>query len=93
MKKTKNINPSKFEKDRGVSIAWEKIPMLYTGIKHPHNPDKELVIKQFFGDKVEICWRNNRLSKMGIGKLVQKTQDGFMYKGKEIKYGKNGWVW
>lgn len=85
MKKVKNPNPKKFGKDRSVDFSWEKVPMVYTGIKHPTNPDKELVIKEFFGSKVEVCWRNIRLTKMGIGKLVPRTERGFIFKGKEIE--------
>lgn len=93
MKKVSNPNPTKFGKDRSVDFSWDKIPMLYTGIKHPQNKDKELVVKEFFGSKVEICWRNNKLSKMGIGKLVPRTERGFLYKGKEVKFRAYGWVW
>ena len=87
-----NSNPKKFGKNRSVDFSWEKIPMCYTGIKHPQNPDKELIIKEFFGNSVEIAWRNNKLSKIGIGKLVPKTKKGFLYKGKEIKFTKDGWT-
>lgn len=91
-KKAKNPNAKKFGKDRSVDFSWEKIPMVYTGIIHPNNTNKELVIKEFFGSKVEICWRNNKLSKMGIGKLVSRTEKGFLYKGKEIILTSSGWV-
>jgi hypothetical protein len=88
----KNPNPKKFGKDRSVDSSWEQIPMCYTGIKHPNNPNKELVIKEFFGDKLEIAWRNMKLCKMGIGKLVPRTKKGFLYKGKEFKFTRSGWV-
>lgn len=91
--KNKNPNPKKFGKDRSVDLSWEKVPMQYTGIRHPQNKDKELVIKEFLGDKAEVCWRNNRLSKMGIGQLVPLTKEGFLFRGKEVKFKNGNWVW
>lgn len=89
-KKVKNPNPHKFGKDRSVDSGWEKIPFYYTGIKHPTNKDKELVVKEFFGKNVEVCWRNNKLYKMGIGQLVPRVKGEFIFKGKVIKFRKRG---
>ncbi len=78
----------KFEKNRSVSLGYCKIPLFYTNIKHPNNPDKELVIMDIIGDNYTICWRNNKLCKVGIEKLVKGTDKGFIYKGKEIELSK-----
>jgi hypothetical protein len=34
----------KFGKNREVSVQYAKIPLYYTGISHPNNRDKELVL-------------------------------------------------
>ena len=39
----------KFEKNRSVSYGYCKIPLFYTGIKHPNNKDKELVLMDRIG--------------------------------------------
>lgn len=77
----------KFGKNREVSVGYCKVPMYYTGIKHPANSDKELVLMDAMGHKYTACWRNNRLCKVGIEFLVEATKNGFIFKGKEFSFG------
>lgn len=85
----------KFGKNRSVSLSYCKIPLLYTGIKHPNNKNKELVLMDRIGDNYTACWRNNELSKVGIEFLIPAIDGGFIFKDKTYKFkdlGK-GWVW
>ena len=77
----------KFEKDREVSFGYAKIPMYYTGIKHPNNKDKELVLMDSFGKHYSACWRNMTTSKTGIEFLLKSTDKGFIFKDKEYSRG------
>lgn len=49
----------KFEKGRSVSAGYCKIPIQYTGIIHPNNKNKELVLMDVMGKNYVACWRNN----------------------------------
>ena len=74
----------KFDKNRSVSMGYCKIPMYYTGINHPNNNDKELVIMDRLGKNYTACWRNEKLCKVGIEFLLSATEKGFIFKDKEI---------
>lgn len=82
----------KFEKDRSVSPQYAKIPLRYTSINHPNNADKELVLMDYFGKHYVAAWRNNNTDKIGITFLLKSTPGGFMYKDKEYKHNRSGWV-
>lgn len=77
----------KFSKYREVSIGYAKIPLFYTGIKHPHNNNKELVLMDHLGKAYTACWRNNKLNKVGIEFLVKTVDNGFVYKDKVYPLG------
>ena len=81
----------KFEKDRSVSFGYVKIPMFYTGLIHPNNKNKELVLMDRLGGNYTACWRNNKLCKVGIEFLVKAVDDGFIFKDKVHALG--GKVW
>jgi hypothetical protein len=81
----------KFKKDREVTVSYSKIPLFYTGIKHPNNHRKELVLMDRFGDNYSACWRNNKTGKLGIEFLVPATQGGFIFKDKKRKLGSRVW--
>jgi hypothetical protein len=84
----------KFGKDREVSVSYAKIPLYYTGIKHPHQKHKELVLLDDFGKHYSACYRNNDLCKLGIEFLLRKIKGGFVFKDKEYKFnGSSGWVY
>ena len=83
----------KFEKNRSVSYGYCKIPLFYTGIKHPNNKDKELVLMDRIGPNYTACWRNNKTSKVGIEKLIVATESGFIFKDKEYSLSKCNRVW
>lgn len=74
----------KFKKNRSVSFAYCLIPLYYTGIIHPNNKDKELVLMDRLGKNYTACWRNNKLSKVGIEFLLSATENGFIFKDKEL---------
>jgi hypothetical protein len=74
----------KFDKNRSVSTAYIKIPMYYTGIKHPTNKNKELVLMDRIGKNYSACWRNNKKNTVGIEFLILATKTGFIFKDKEI---------
>lgn len=77
----------KFDKNREVCSSYIKIPLYYTGIKHPNNSNKELVLMDRLGDNYSACWRNNKLDTIGIEFLVQSIKNGFIFKDKEYKLG------
>ena len=77
----------KFEKNRSVSNGYAKIPMYYTGIKHPNNKSKELVLMDRIGDNYTACWRNNKRGMVGIEFLVKAVSGGFLFKDKFRKLG------
>lgn len=77
----------KFGKNREVSAAYATIPLYYTGITHPNNHHKELVLIDRIGGNYTACWRNNHLYKVGITFLLQATENGFMFRGKEYSVG------
>ena len=77
----------KFSKSREVSFGSAKCPLYYTGIKHPNNKDKELVLMDKLGDSYSACWRNNNLCNVGMEFLVKATDKGFLFKDKEHKLG------
>lgn len=81
----------KFGKDREVSHGYAKVPMYYTGIKHPNNNNKELVLMDRMGDNYTACWRNNATCKTGIEFLVLAIDGGFIFKDKEYKLGNKVW--
>ena len=86
----------KFDKNRSVSFSYCKIPLIYTGIFHPNNKSKELVLMDRVGKKhYTACWRNNERSAIGIEFLLTAIPGGFIFKDKEIKFSQigNGWVW
>jgi hypothetical protein len=78
----------KFNKDRSVSVAYAKIPLYYTGIIHPNNINKELVLMDRLGKNYTACWRNNTTSKTGIEFLIQAIDGGFIFKDKIYKFNK-----
>lgn len=77
----------KFGKDRAVSFGYAMVPLFYTGIKHPHNKNKELVLMDYMGGKFTACWRNNKLHKVGIEFLVKAVDNGFVFKDKVYPLG------
>ena len=77
----------KFHDDRSVTSTYAKTPMYYTGILHPSNKNKELVIMDRFGKSYTACWRNNHLCKVGIEFLLKATKQGFIYKDYTQSYG------
>lgn len=77
----------KFGKNREVSIGYAKIPLYYTGLKHPNNKNKELVLMDRLGDNYTACWRNNHLNKTGIEFLVKAINNGFIFKNKSYVLG------
>ena len=83
----------KFKKDREVEFGYEKIPIKYTGITRPNNRNKELVLMNDYGDHYAAAWRNNKLCKIGITFLLEKTEEGFIFKGKEHKHKDSGCGW
>ena len=72
----------KFGKNREVTMGYAKIPIYYTGIINPSNPNKELVLVDRLGDNYSACWRNNQLCKVGIEFLVKAVCGGFVFKDK-----------
>ena len=74
----------KFDKNRSVSRGYCKIPMYYTGIKNPKNNNKELVIMDRLGKSYTACWRNHETCRVGIEFLLKATEEGFIFKDKEI---------
>lgn len=80
----------KFERNRSVSEGYCKIPMYYTGITHPRNKNKELVLMDQIGKTFTACWRNNKLDKTGIEFEVPvfkgKGQKGYGFIFKDKKY-------
>lgn len=77
----------KFKKHRSVTRAYAKIPLYYTGIIHPNNSDKELVLMDRLGSNYTACWRNNSTDKVGIEFLVRSVDYGFIFKDKVYKLG------
>lgn len=77
----------KFGKNREVTTGYCKIPLYYTGLIHPKNKDKELVIMDRLGDNYTVCWKNNRLCKTGIEFLVRAVEGGFYFKDKIYNLG------
>ena len=81
----------KFSKNREVTTGYAKIPLYYTGVKHPNNNNKELVLMDRMGDNYTACWRNNELCTVGIEFLVKAVHGGFIFKDKTYPLG--GRVW
>ena len=77
----------KFGKNREVTTGYAKIPLYYTGVKHPNNKNKELVLMDRLGDNYTACWRNNELCKVGIEFLVKAVDGGFIFKDKTYPLG------
>ncbi|MDR2835867.1 MAG: hypothetical protein LBV69_06700 [Bacteroidales bacterium] len=86
----------KFEKNRSVSFSYFAIPLYYTGIKHPNNNDKELVLIDDYSRHYLAAYRNNSLCKVGIHFILKKEMEngksGFIFKGKFFQLRKYGWV-
>lgn len=82
----------KFGKGRSVEIAYMSVPLKYTSIKHANNSDKELVLIDDFGKHYVAAYRNNKTCKIGIHFLLKRTENGFIFKGKEYKHNGSGWV-
>lgn len=87
----------KFQKNRSVPFAYHAVPMYYTGIIHPTNKDKELIIVDFLGKHCIAAWRNNKRNMVGIHFLLKEEQRkgkfGFIFKDKFIPFNKrSGWV-
>lgn len=82
----------KFEANRSVSLGYCKIPICYTNIFKPGEPLKELVLMDKIGNNYEAAYRNNELNKIGPTFLLKATSKGFIYKDKEYKHRKGGWV-
>ena len=84
---------NKFGKNRSVEPWYTTIPLVYTGHIHPNKPSKELTIMGYMGkEKYVASWYNDKTGRFGIEFLVDATEDGFIYKDKEIKFTKYGWV-
>ena len=82
----------KFHKDREVDPSYLHVPLKYTFIKHPTNPDKELVLIDDLGKHYTAAWRNNKTNRVGIVFLLKRTEKGFIHKDKEYKHNGSGWV-
>jgi len=89
----------KFETNRSVPVNYFVMPLYYTGIEHPNNKDKELVLIDDYCNHYVAAYRNNRLCKVGIHFLLKKEQKngkcGFVFKGKFYGFKKRryGWVY
>ena len=65
------------------------IPMYYTGIQHPQDPNKELVIMALHGDYAICCYRKHSTNRLGIKfslKVVYKAKIRFLV-FKSVYYG------
>lgn len=85
----------KFKKGRAVDFAYHAIPILYTGIKHPTNAAKELVLIDDLGKHSVAAYRNMKTDKVGIHFLIKNIEGGFVFKDKKILFKKlksGGWV-
>ena len=82
----------KFEKDRSVYYGYQHVPLRYTGIYHSKNPKKELVLVDDYGKHYIAAYRNKDTCRVGITFLLKKTDKGFIFKDKEYKNGRGGWV-
>ena len=83
----------KFEKNRSVSDGYCKIPLYYTGIKHPENKNKELVLMDQIGKNYSAAWRNNKRCSIGIQFLLPIIDGGFIFKDKRILLNDCNEVW
>jgi hypothetical protein len=85
----------KFGKNRSVSEGYFRCPMYYTNIIHPKNKHKELVLMDRMGDQYTACWRNDKLSKVGIYFTVKATDKpiGFIFKDKQYLLKDCNKVW
>lgn len=83
----------KFSKNREVDEGYCKMPMYYTGIIHPNNKNKELVIMDQIGKNYSAAWRNNDLNKIGIEFLLPVVKGGFLFKDKKILFKSLKRVW
>lgn len=88
----------KFDKNRSVDYKYHEIPLKYTGIRHPNNNNKELVLVDDYGKHYIAAYRNEKTNKVGIHfllkKVISKGKYGFIFKDKfySVK-DKSGWVW
>lgn len=87
----------KFHKDREVPHSYHAVPIYYTGIKHPANKDRELVLVDDHFNHFVAAWRNNKLCRVGIHFILQKewknNKSGFIFKDKFVALRKKtGWV-
>lgn len=87
----------KFHKNRSVQFAYHAVPIYYTGIIHPNNKDRELVLVDDYGQHFMAAWRNNKLCRVGrhfvLKKEIQNKKVGFVHKDKFIALRKRGgWV-
>lgn len=83
----------KFKKDKEVTSSWFMVPSFYTGIIHPNNTNKELVLMEYFGKHWSACWRNNKTNKVGIYFIVKADKNGFTFKDKKYSYINCKIVW
>ena len=87
----------KFGKNREVTTGYAFIPIFYTGIKHPHNKNKELVLMDKIGKYYTACWKNMENNRCGIQFLVKaidayyQKDARFIYKDKVHKLGSMVW--
>jgi hypothetical protein len=93
----------KFKKNRSVDVVYMVVPLLYTGILHRTNKNKELVLIDNLGKHWIAAYRNHSVdldkksSAIGRTFLVksgtQNGKRGFYYKDKFYYFTRYGWVW
>jgi hypothetical protein len=87
----------KFEKGRSVDYRYHAIPLQYTGIKHPNDAKKELVLIDDYKTQWLAAYRSDKTNRVGrtfmLKKGTKNGKRGFYHRGKFIDLSKSGWVW
>ena len=80
-----------FDKSHGSYFTYEEVRV-------KGEPEKDLAIIQFYGNKALVGWRNNERASMGMTRLypiIKKNKKTYLlYRGRklEISRKKGGWV-
>lgn len=87
----------KFKKNRSVDFTYHAVPMRYTGIKHPNDASKELVLVDSYKHKWLAAYRSDKTNRVGrtfiLDKGVKNGKEGFYHRGKLVVLPKRGgWV-
>jgi len=97
----------KFEKCRSVDFRYHAVPLNYTGVTHPSNKQRELVLLDWYPKGTEnkpqggtfLCaWKNHNTGKVGrqflCKEVLKDNKRYFEFKDKLYDIStKNGWVW